>query len=163
MDLHVTLADLTKHVLFKEWHSSNPNYFLAHAFVMLDEENKDTWQIGFYNAEKERMVTFIVSPNNVQKTEDQEILSSGTPIQRLLPEKVMLTVDDALQKAKACYDEHYKAEITVKQFFIIQTGKSCTMFNITYFTRAMKTINIKIDASTGQVFKHSSQTLAEFT
>ncbi len=162
MDLHETLARLTRNSIFKDWHSKNKKYFLAHAFVMLDEANKGVWQIGFYNAEKERMVTFVVSDTDIQHTEDQEVLKETTGIQQLKPEDVTFAVEDALKTAKDCLKENYRAEIPLKEFFIIQNAEGHTMFNITYFTQSLKTINIKIDAKTGKMIKHSMQSLAEF-
>lgn len=163
MDLHETLARLTRHPVFQEWRAKNSDYFLAHAFVMLDEPNKDIWQIGFYNPDKERMVTFIVALNSIQKTEEQEVLKSEGGIQPLKPEDVKLSVEEALKIAKQCYDQNYKAEKPIKEFFIIQHAEGHAIFNITYFTQGLKTINIKIDSATGKIFKHSVQSLAEFT
>ncbi len=162
MDLHGTLARLTRHPVFKEWHAKNPNYFLAHAFVMLDEPNKGIWQIGFYNLEKERMVTFIASETEVQRTEEQEVLKGEAAIQPLKTEEVKLSVEEALKISKQCYDENYKKEPSIKQFFIIQHAEGHNLFNITYFTQSLKTINIKIDAGSGKIIKHSAQSLAEF-
>ncbi len=161
MDLHKTLAQLTRSAIFKDWHAKNKEYFLAHAFVMLDEPNKGIWQIGFYNTDKERMVTFIVG-TDIQNTEEQEVLKETTGIQQLNPEEVKLTVEDALKDAKACLQENYRAEIPLKEFFIIQNAEGHTLFNITYFTQSLKTINIKIDTKTGKIIKHSMQSLAEF-
>jgi uncharacterized membrane protein YkoI len=129
---------------------------------MLDEANKGVWQIGFYNTEKERMVTFVVSDTDIQHTEDQEVLKETTGIQKLKPEDVTLSVEDALKTAKDCTKENYRAEIPLKEFFIIQNAEGHTMFNITYFTQSLKTINFKIDAKTGKMIKHSMQSLAEF-
>ncbi len=163
MNLHETLARLTRHSVFKDWQSKNKDYFLAHAFVMLDEPNKGIWQIGFYNSDKERMVTFVVSDTDIQHTEEQEVLKETTGIQPLKAEEVTLTVEKALKTAKDCTQENYRAEIPLKEFFIIQNAEEHTMFNITYFTQSLKTINVKIDAKTGKIIKHSMQSLAEFT
>ena len=162
MDLHATLNKLTKHPVFKEWHEKNKEYFLAHAFVMLDEPNKNTWQIGFYHPKKERMVTFLVA-DTITHTEEQEVLKSTADIQPLKPEEVTLSVEEALKTSKDCLKEHYKTEQPLKEFFIIQHAEGHTLFNITYFTQSLKTINIKIDSKTGKVVKHSLQSLAEFT
>jgi hypothetical protein len=162
MDLHKTLAQLTNSAVFKEWHAKNKEYFLAHAFVMLDEANKNTWQIGFYNEKKEKMVTFIVSSTGIQNTEEQEVLKESAVIEPLKPEEVTLTVEDALKTAKQSLQENYSAEKPLKEFFIIQNAEGHTMFNITFFTQSLKTINIKIDTKTGKIIKHSMQSLAEF-
>ncbi|VVB81361.1 Peptidase propeptide and YPEB domain protein [uncultured archaeon] len=159
MDLHETLAKLTRHPVFKEWHTENKEYFLAHAFLMLDEANKNCMQIGFYNPAKERMVTFFVA-DDVKKTDEQEVLRSEGSIQQLKPEEVKLTVEEAIKIAEGCFKE-YK-ETAIKHFFIIQNAEGHTMFNITYFTQSLKTVNIKIDATTGKVIKHSKQDLAQF-
>ena len=162
MDLHETLAKLTRSVIFKDWHKDNSKYFLAHAFVMLDEANKGIWQIGFYNPEKERMITFIISDKGIQHTEEQEVLRSEAEILALKPEEVTHSVEDALKTAKACLQENYRGEKPIKEFFIIQHAEGHAMFNITYFMQSLKTINIKIDAKTGKIFKHTMQNLAEF-
>src|SRR5574341_2411664 len=162
MDRHDTLAKLTRHPVFAEWHKENKEYFLAHAFVMLDEANKGIWQIGFYNPEKERMITFIVSDKGVQHTEEQEVLRTEAEIQPLKAEEVTHSVEDALKTAKKCLEENYRGETPIKEFFIIQHAEGHSMFNITFFTQSLKTINIKIDAKTGKIFKHSVQSLAEF-
>jgi uncharacterized membrane protein YkoI len=162
MDLHKTLAKLTRSVIFKDWHKNNSKYFLAHAFVMLDEANKGIWQVGFYNLEKERMITFIVSDKEIQHTEEQEVLRTEAEIFPLKVEEVTHSVEDALKTAKACLQENYRGEMPIKEFFIIQHAEGHAMFNITYFTQSLKTINIKIDAKTGKTIKHSMQSLAEF-
>ena len=162
MDIHETLAALTRHAVFKEWQPKNKDYFLAHAFLMLDEANKNTWQIGFYNAGKERMVTFIVSGNSVERTDEQEVLKKEGEIQPLKLEEVKLSVEEALKISKECFEEKYSAEKTLKQFFIIQNLEGHHMFNITYFTQSFQTINIKLDAKTGKVLKQSIQKLAQF-
>lgn len=162
MDLHETLAKLTRSAVFKDWHAKNKEYFLAHAFVMLDEANKGVWQVGFYSKEKERMVTFIIAGDSVKHTEEQEVLRTEGEIAKLNPEEVKHPIEEALKTAKECLKENYRGEMPVKEFFIIQSAEEHTMFNITYFTQSFKTINVKIDSNTGKIIKHSMQSLAEF-
>lgn len=160
MNVQKKIAKITSNALFKEWHNANKNCFLAHLFVMLDEPNKNTIQAGFYNPEKEKMTTFILTGDRVQKTEEQEVLKKEGKIEKLELGKIKLSVEDALSKAEEVFKE-YK-DILLKKFFIIQNAEGHTMFNITYLTKTFKTVNIKIDAETGEVFKHSSQKLMNF-
>ncbi len=160
MDVHESIARITSSVLFKEWFEKNKNCFLAHLFVMLDEANKDTIQAGFYNPETEKMTTFMLTGSRVQKIEEQEVLKKEGRIQKLEPSKIKLTIDEALKKAKKAFDK-YK-ETPIKTFFIIQNAEEHTMYNITYMTQTLKTVNIKIDAETGEIFKQSSQKLIDF-
>ena len=162
MDLHEALAKITRHPLFVEWHKNNPTSFLAHAFVMLDEANKNTWQIGFYNPDTHKMVTFVLEPGSVKRTDEQEILEGKTPISKLDVEHVKLSVEDALEKARECFDENYGAQSAIKHFFIIQELEGKAVFNITYLLQSFKTVNVKIDAASGEVIKHSIAALADF-
>lgn len=162
MDIQEALARLTRTTIFKEWHSKNKEYYLAHAFLMLDEQNKNTWQIGFYNSEKERMVTFLLTGTDVKHTEDQEVLKKEGTIDKLDPTKVKIHVQEALDTAKKCLTEEYKGQTPLKEFFIIQNTEEHHMYNITYFTQSLSTINIKIDAETGKIIKHNLQKLADF-
>jgi len=162
MDFHATLAQLTRHPSFKAWHAKNKDYFLAHAFVLFDEANKDLWQIGFYHAKNEKMITFIVSPDKVEHTEEQDVLKSTIALEKLEPDKVTIPIDDALKTAHELFTKDYRAEKSIKQFFIIQTIEAKPVFNITYFTQSFKTVNIKIDAANGKLIKADLQNLAEF-
>ncbi|PIN75673.1 hypothetical protein COV18_02390 [Candidatus Woesearchaeota archaeon CG10_big_fil_rev_8_21_14_0_10_37_12] len=159
MDFHKILNKLTQHTVFKEWHSKNKNYFLAHAFLMLDDANKDTWQIGFYNADKEKMVTFLISPTEVKHTEDQEVLRSEQEIQKLEPEKIKLVVEEALEKTK----QFLKGQdaFIVKTFFIIQQYHHTPIYNITYFLQTMETVNVKVNAETGEIVHHDRKKLLD--
>ena len=162
MDIQEALARLTRTTIFKEWHEKNKEYYLAHAFIMLDEPNKNTWQIGFYNSSKERMVTFMLTGNDVQHTEDQEVLKKEGTIEKLNPSEIKIHVQQALDTAKECLQKEYKGQTPLKEFFIIQNAEKHHMYNITYFTQSLTTINIKIDAGTGKIIKHTSQKLADF-
>jgi len=163
MDFHKAIHTLTTSLSFKDWHEKHPKTFLAHGFLMLDEANKNTWQIGFYDEEHQRMTTFLVTGTKVEHTDEQEILQGSAPIQELKPSEVTLESSKALEIANNCIKENYKGEIILKNFFIIQHNEGETIYNITYFTQAFKTINIKISAKNGAILKHNIQALAEFT
>ena len=160
MDFHESLAKLTSQLLFKDWHKNSLDSFLAHAFMMLDEANKDIWQFGFYNPESKKMVTFIVN-KSVEQSSEQDVLESGSPIQKLPVEDIKISVDEALKTAKDIMQKEFKKEAPIKEFFIIQKLEQ-TVFNITYFTQSFKTVNIKIDAKSGDVLSKNIQALMEF-
>ena len=160
MEVQEKIGKLTTSLLFKEWHQKNTGYYLAHIFIMLDEVNKHTWQIGFYNSEKEKMITFLMTNDKIQHTAEQEVLKKEGTIEKLNLEKIKITPEEALEKAKKCFSE-YK-DIPLKEFFIIQNTEGHHMYNVTYFTQSMKTVNIKIDAETGEIIKHNIQKLCEF-
>jgi len=161
MDFHEVLAKLTNHTIFKDWNKGHKESFLAHGFMMLDEENKDIWQIGFYNPESSKMTTFIVG-KTIEHTAEQEVLESGAPIEKLPVEEVKVLPEKALALAKDLLKKEFAKEIPIKEFFIIQHIDKQTMFNITYFTQSFKTVNIKIDARSGEVVSKNIQALMDF-
>jgi len=163
MDFHKTLERLHASKEYKSWKEKHSGFYLAHAFVMQDEANKGILQIGYFNAKKDRMATFIVSPDTISVTQEQEVMKAEQCISELDVEKIKLTVEEAISAAKKCIDENYAREMILKSFFIIQEIAGIPMFNITYLTQGFKTINIKINATDGTIVKHSSGVIAQFS
>lgn len=162
MDFHKALHTLTNDLSFKHWHKEHAQTFLAHGFLMLDEANKDTWQIGFYDEQKQRMTTFLVNGNKVEHTDEQEILQGPAPIQKLNPSEVKIEAQKAIGIANDLVKKEYGKEMILKHFFVIQHAEEHTIYNVTYFTQSFKTINIKINAENGEILKHNIQALADF-
>ena len=163
MDLKDILAKLEQSSAFKDWRASHPDAYLAHAFVMLDDANKNTWQIGYFDEAKNSMSTFVVQGDDVQVIPDQEVVKADQRILPLKPEDVTLPVAEALAIAQKTKMEHYAREMPAKTFFIIQhLAEHGSVFNITFFTASFKTINIRLSTKDGAVVHHSMQALAAF-
>lgn len=163
MELKEILECVEKSPEFKTWRKSNEKAYLAHAFVMLDEANKDAWQIGYFDSDKSRMSTFVVSSGKIEIIPDQEVLLSEHKIKELEPEKVKLTIKEALDIAEKVRNEKNPKELVAKSFFIIQVVENHgQVFNITFFTMSFKTVNIKLSTENGKVLHHSCETLAAF-
>lgn len=163
MELKDILATLEKSGAFKEWRATHAKAFLTHAFVMLDEPNQNTWQIGYFDDAANTMSTFVVADKKVDVIPDQEVLKAQQQILELKPAEATLPVAEALAAAEKARLEHYRQEMPAKTFFIIQhLPEHGTVFNITFFTAAFKTINIKLSAKDGKVVQHTIQALAAF-
>jgi hypothetical protein len=163
MELKEILAQLEKNNAFKEWRAGHAQAFLAHAFVILDEANKDAWQVGYFDEASSTMTTFVLKSDAVQLIPDQEVMKAEQRILPLKPEEVTLPTADALGIAQRDKVAHYPRETPAKTFFIIQNlAAHGTVYNITFFTTSFKTINLKLDAKTGKVVHRSIQELAAF-
>lgn len=163
MELKDVLAKLEQSNAFKEWRASHPDAYLAHAFVMLDDANKDAWQVGYFDEQKNSMSTFVLQGSDVQVIPDQEVVKADQRILPLLPEDVTIPVAEALAIAEKTKMQQYPRELPAKTFFIIQhLAEHGSVFNITYFTMSFKTINIKVSTKDGAVVHHSQQALAAF-
>lgn len=153
------INELEKRKEFIDWRKLHKASFLAHVFVLLDEQNKDIFQLGFYNPENKKMSTFIMSKTNVEFIADQDIVESGNEIKELSVSKCNISIDDALAAGRKVKDEFYKNEFVLKHFFIIQEFEGVPIYNITYFTQSLKAVNIKISAVDNRVLKHSGEVL----
>lgn len=151
MDLHEALAKLTRHPIFVDWKKTHEDYYLAHGFKMIGDKE---WQIGWYNPETQKVKTFIVG-DNIEQTEEQGMLKEGT-IKKLEPEKVKITEEEALKAM-----EDVKMPV-LKKFYIIQNLDGKTIYNITYFTQAYDTINVHVEAGTGEELERTKQKLMDF-
>lgn len=147
---------------FKEWKEKHKEYYLAHAFVMLDKANEGVWQLGYYDKQSNNVATIILQGDAVSIIPEQEILKASQEITELNPADVKLSVKEALETASKCIKENYPKELILKNFFIIQHLDEGTVFNITYLTQTFKTINIKISTTDGKIFKHTIAAIANF-
>lgn len=161
MEVNDVLKELHAGKEYKAWKKEHAESYLAHAFMLLDDANKDTWQIGYYNPDN-TMTTFVVTPKIIEVIPDQEILRSENVILELQPKEVTLAYEAALKLATEFRVLQHPREVPLKTFFIIQQLESGAVYNITFFFQSMRTLNLKLAAADGKVLHHSLQTLMEF-
>ncbi len=161
MELRKILEKLQKSAIFKEWKEKNKACFLAHVFVMLDEANKDVWQMAYYCKAEDRLTTFLIEKEDIKLIPGQEIFKSKDEIKELQVDDVKVSVNEAFETAEKCKKENYPKEINFKSFFIIQNSNLGQIYNITYLTGSFKAINIKISAKDGKILNNSIYSLVE--
>ena len=161
MEFPHVIKSLQQKKEFKEWHKDHAKSILAHGFLLLDEANKDDWQVGYYN-EDGTITTFVTSEHHVEIIPNQEVLRSDHDILALRPDHVVFPVAELLKKAREYHQLHYPRETVLKQFFIIQEAPTDAIYNLTFFFQSMKTLNLKFSAVTGELLSDSYQSLMEF-
>ncbi|MBD3310343.1 hypothetical protein GF351_03935 [Candidatus Woesearchaeota archaeon] len=156
MRLKQALQRLEKDSTFREWEKKHKNYCLAHCFVMLDDLNKHIWQIGYYSKDKDKITTFVIQPDSIQIAEDADVFRKpGTKIRPVDMEKVNIDIDKAIEIADTCQRENYKGNDPSKAVIILQNLDDYgQVFNITFVTQTMKTLNFKISSDKGKLLKH---------
>ncbi len=155
MEFRQALEQAEQSQVFKNWRQKHPEAFLAHAFCQEGE-----WQIGFLD--KETMGVFMIGENETIVKETNEILKTGQEILPLDLTGVKAGSDTALQSALEIARKSYPGETALKTFFIIQQTPSGAIFNVTFFTKGFKTINIKMSAKDCSLVKHSIDKLFDF-
>lgn len=159
MELKAAFEKLEKSSKFKNWKKTHADSFLAHAFVMLDEANKDIVQLGFFDKSSDMMTSFLVEPGKISEMPESEVFKSEQEIMPLAMGEVKLTDEKALAIAEDYRTKNHPAELPIKTFFIVQHLDIGCVFNITFFTKSLKTLNLKISVVDGKILKHSLEPL----
>ena len=147
---------------YKGWQKNNKSSFLAHIFKLLDEANKDDWQVGFYNKD-DTMTTFILTPAEINIAESENIFKKpDAKVQKLDEEKIKIDITKALETAKKVQTKEYKQETPSKIIAILQRLDIGQVYNITYFTQTFKILNFKIDSCNGRILKKSLTNAMDF-
>jgi len=128
---------------------------------MISPEVKQEWQIGYYDPDADKITAFSVS-DDVVKNPDSEVFKKDKKVLELEPSKVKITLDKTLEKAKKLQKTVYSQHTPVKKVVILQKLSLGQVWNVTYITQTFKTLNIKIDAESGEVIKHDLIELFRF-
>ncbi|MBI2651684.1 hypothetical protein HYX01_04390 [Candidatus Woesearchaeota archaeon] len=163
MELKSALEKLKKSTEFLEWSKENTNNFFSYAF-QIPEENKEDWQLGFYQKSTDKMTTFIVGATLITIRKDEEIFKK--PDMELIPidvKKVKVSFNKISKKAINFQKENYPKELISKTIAILQNLKECgDHWNITYITHSFNALNIKVNAENGEVISHSLDNFMDF-
>ncbi len=147
---------------FKEWKGKHKGSFLAHVFKMLDDANRDDWQVGYYNKD-DTITTFIITETDIKIAETENIFKRpDAKIKELKKEGIKTDIAEALQTAEKIQATEYKQEIPFKIITILQNLDVGQVYNITYVTKSFKTLNIKVDSKTGKVKNKSLKSIMDF-
>ena len=157
MLLKKAIEILEKSKEFKDFQKENPDFYLAHAFTIIDKIQED-WQIGYYSKTKDRVVVFVVGKEITISPEEEVFKKTKKKINGLDMNNVKIDLEKAVEKAQTLVDAEYKGEIVNKTIVIVQNLKK-EQYNMTLVSLAMNIINIRVDASNGEILHHSRQSI----
>jgi hypothetical protein len=136
------IIDSEEYKAFKE---ENKDSFLSSIFL-----DKDGWQFNFFYNNK--LITFFIE-NDIIKTEESEIYEKQE-IQELKLEEVKIGLEQAENLMKP------EEEITKK--IIILQQKESPLWNITYITKSLNILNLKVDAISGKLLEQKTENIMNF-
>jgi hypothetical protein len=146
------LNTLLSDELFLNWKTENPESFLSHFFAPLNKEfeTKSNWEIGFFNNDK---ITVFVPVNGKFgiKPADEIFKKPEAKVEQLNIEEVKLTFEDSLELFKKNLPEEFPNTDLGDGFVILQTYREKTLWNFTFITKKLKFINLKFNASSGEL------------
>ena len=156
-----SLDELENSEVFKEWSKNNPNCYLSFGFVMIKAE--DLWRIGYYHPNNEQVTSFVIDESILVEPEDKSYKKPESEVKELNPDEIQISYAQALKLAEEVQKEKYSTEIPMKIVMIIQNHNELgNIWNVTYVTQTFKTLNIKIDAASGDIIKDQLIELFEF-
>lgn len=150
---------LEKSSKFKEL---NKKSYLAHLFKMMDDLNKDIWQVGYYN-EDGTITTFIIEKKDIKVVPEQEVFQkTKRKVKKLDIDKVKIDPDKALDIAKDLQQKKFSGNTPLKIMVVLQNIANHIVYNITYITNSFNTLNMKIDAINGKVISYELTPMLQF-
>jgi len=145
---------------FKEWKKENPDTFLSYGFLM-PASSKD-WKIGYYHKKDNKITSFNVGEKIEIEPESEIFKKDETEVKKIDLNKLKINVNKALEITKKFQEENYKNDIPNKTIIILQNLEIGQIWNITYLTITLKSLNIKLDTEKGRMLEHKSTSLFEF-
>jgi len=162
MDFNLAIDTIENSSDYKNFIKTEPEYYLVHVFTTVDSDNfdDDTWQIGYYSKETDKIVVFENTNDAITVHPPAEALKKEEYIQKLHLDELKISKKEATDICTATLLEYYPRELFSKAICLLQNlPEFGNVWNITVVTLAMSVINIKIDAITGKVIKHDKQNL----
>lgn len=151
MDLKKQKQDIEATTFFKEWKQKHSITYLAHFFILSETDI----QLGYYEPNTDTMWTF--SSGNSKITEDKEIFKEQKTIPELDMTKVVVSSEEAKQKAQQYQKEKYPSDPISREIIVLQTLDNKAVYNMTLITLTFKMLNLRIDATTGNVIFEKMQ------
>ena len=157
MDVRGAIEKVEQSSEFLEWKKNHEESFLA---SMLSLSNENQAILNYYDKSSDRMFSF--SDQNPKEGREEEFLRKSDVIEKIRPDEVKVTSEEALKSAGKVAEENYSEEKIIRTITVLQVLDSRQIWNITFITANYKTINIRIDSSTGEVILHNRDSLVDF-
>jgi len=161
MDIKKVISDVESSRQYKAFIKDNPEHYLVHLFSMMDTLHQKDWQIGYYSKKTDRITVFDCKDDgSIEIMPPQEAFKEKNYIESLDIVKVKISKEEATKTTEKVLKESYGAESLNKVIMLLQNlPEYGQIWNLTIVTATFSVINIKIDAVTGKVVKHSKESL----
>jgi hypothetical protein len=146
--------------VFKDWRNKNPKGFFYLAFTMFEKISLMSFELAYYSP-KTKLATIFVAEGGVSIKEEDKVFADDIP-KPLNIDDAKIGIGDAVAFATDVQVKSYPSEAPSKTIAMLQVLNGKVLWNITFFTIAFSTLNIKVDAKSGKIMKHSLAKLFDF-
>lgn len=135
---------------FKDWYEKNKDSYLTSIF------HSKYLQVDFYSPKKDKMTSFTIIDNKINLETSEIFRKEKTEIKELK----LIEVKVDLEKAKKIISKLLKEEAT-KEIIILQ-NLEVPVWNITYITKSMNILNVKVNAISGEIVSKNIENILNF-
>jgi len=149
---------------FKNWKKQHQQVFVSHFFcpITQDCELKSDWEVGFYEPQHEKITVFSCGSKVIMKQNEDDVFKKpDQKVQELEIKSVKIPFAKAVDVFATNVEELFPKAGRGDGFVILQTIEAKSLWNFTFITKALKFINIKVNATTGTVDSHLSMDLID--
>lgn len=144
--------------LFLGWKKNHPQSHLSHFFCQLDDQFKavSEWQIGMFDAENSKITVFVPLPKGdfEIKPEEDVFKKEDSKVEPLEMKNLKISFEKAIEIFKANYQNFFPKAVLGGGFAILQNLEGKDLWNLTFITKEVRFVNIKIDACSGEICGH---------
>ncbi len=159
MELDEAVERLESSDTYQEFMDKNPDYYLVHAFNM-EEQNWDDWQFGYYEEESDTIVAFHMG-KEIERAPEDDVLKEDGSVEELDLDSVEVTPGEAVETAQKYQESEYPQEHVTKTILILQSEDGQQLYNITLVTQSFELLNLKVDASTGEIDEETKESIMD--
>ena len=160
MDVKEVVSSVESSKEYTDFIAENSDNYLVHLFTMMDVAHKDDWQLGYYSKKSDKITVFENNQGKITILPAQEAFKEKNYIAPLNIDNVKIAYVQAMDTIEDVLKKNYSAESLVKAIVLLQNlPEYGQIWNITIVTMTFNVINVKINSSTGEVIKHSKETL----
>jgi len=155
MDHSESYQKLIDSPIFQDWKKQHLDHYLTHFYRSLDNKFNLTgnWEIGFYHKKQDKITTFIINQKITFKPEEEVFKKQGQ-VEKLNLEEIKTTLPQALETFQKTKQKHYPKEILLNGFLILQKYQNQNIWNISYATKSLNILNLKINAANNNLISH---------
>jgi hypothetical protein len=159
-----TLTLLADSQLFKDWQKQHKDSFLSHFFcpVSSDFKAKSNWEIGYYDSGIDKITVFKALENDFEiKPADEVFKKEAEKVEKLELDEVNVPLDSAAATFKDKLPEYFPQEQLGDGFLILQKYKGNTVWNLSFISKSLKFLNLKISVVDGNINSHDEVALIQ--
>lgn len=147
------LKEVEKHSEYKEWRKENSLFYLVHGFLLIDKDQDQDWQIGYYSRTRDRIITLSLNSSNLSISPESEVFKKEGAINKLEIDKIIIGKKKAFEIAEELRKKDFPAHLSIKTIMVIQNLEGINQWNITFIASSMNILNLKLDSRTGELIK----------